>query len=1271
MLARSSSDAGTRLRRSKSTSTVHRRPPSISEPLDLDAIQQQALAAATTAFARAQGQDAADRKSKRSSDMSRSKSNASRKSLTSQGSHFPPRESSFRSLQPQNTGQTTSTHRRKSRAGTINTEQFPPFYPTPSSERPLSSSRPLSSQASTAFGEKARPRSQSKVHQQSASSSVTSQQIRKARSMYYASSVQTGSPIARPPAKYLTTPPPAENFPHIEPMPALPPIRPSVPSPLAGPRLPVTVAADETVNTARDRYLQSFQHKTVKHKPSVFLAPFKKRQDKGRDKGKRIKTDVISASTSSHKTPDESTTNVTLADFNPLTEPKEKRSFSGSLKSRFKRVFRRTSIRSPTLPVQQIEASRDYSNATGLKAPSPDNTSDIPSPHDDMLLRVRSRTPSYEIPFPAFVRSGSRTSSNGSSRSNRSLHSEMNATHASASRVTSWGTAATDDAMTQRALKRLTVIHEAKDSIGSEAERIASLVPRRKSVPLSALASFRDPMPMDSLAEESFTPVDPKRVFSALMKEIDASKSPQSATGRKDRTPGAESDVFESSATKELHGITRELHSSASRDFRPSTSSDHRPPSRRPASAAAHSVQSKTSTIRSIGRVIKATIRTVSPPEQQHPEFDLDQSGSACGSPGDTGDDSHSSPAITTPNHERREHNTVAGTTDSGSSAVQQQAGPDYPVRTYTPSASQIEQRVERAKARWKTPLDKAETFQFPRETDRSYNVTKFTQQTDAFFAADESLPRSSMASVTKSRSDQDTPKPHAITSPMSPSVYSRDTDGISIIPNGSVLSFDTVDIRERSQDGGSAVVQTSQSVRSYVVGTPSPHRPDSTRTSRDWKAWLSHEISGMESSSQEDLKIHEHFLTPSRKHRRGIVRTSHTEQDGDTTVILRESFDITTPRPEGRVESIGSTSVARGQDSVQIGPDQVPANTHTKLPALEQSESPSVNLKEISQAHTPTENDLSHKMSLSEQPGPAPLAGKERVQSTISRYSRISAPPSDNRHSSMMNERFPYIETGRSSSSNSTRSSRLSKSPSESVASGKSSKATSSPRVYSDLSAPVAQQIPKRASNIALKRSDAIHKRKENVTPPTMRANVQQAPSPLLALAPRPMSLQPLATTVVNERTPNNSQYMSNVPEIKHAKHDSSPAATPLRPRIYATLRPASTHDMSRRPRSAFDLRSPRKYGKTGVPTTMPRPTSILQVDSSTTSLGKEATSIDERMIETTSESRPTSRSGSVTPGQRMADHWLKQRKSTSALENSKMRGGMRLVREDTPAFL
>lgn len=75
--------------------------------------------------------------------------------------------------------------------------------------------------------------------------------------MYYASSVQTGSPIARPPAKYLTTPPPLDGSPALNSAPATyVPVRSTRPSPLAVPRVPVAVAPDETIEKARDKYLQ-------------------------------------------------------------------------------------------------------------------------------------------------------------------------------------------------------------------------------------------------------------------------------------------------------------------------------------------------------------------------------------------------------------------------------------------------------------------------------------------------------------------------------------------------------------------------------------------------------------------------------------------------------------------------------------------------------------------------------------------------------------------------------------------------------------------------------------------------------------------------------------------------------------------------------------------------------------------------------------------------------------------------------------------------------
>ncbi|KAH7091603.1 hypothetical protein FB567DRAFT_490630 [Paraphoma chrysanthemicola] len=1065
-------DLGDELGRSSaiddSTSTVHRRPPSVTEAFDQYVSQQHALAAALVAFNRAQAHEAVQQGKKPSSEMSRSKSNASRKSLTSQGqgSHFPPHDTSFRSSQPQKTIQ-SQTKQRQSRSSTINTEKFPPFFPDPNPnlERPLSAPRPLSTQPSIAFSEYSRPSTQPKAGRQSASSSITSQQIRKARSMYYASSVQTGSPIARPPAKYLTTPPPIA----ISPVPDIPVTvarpRSLGPSPLTepGPRLPVTVAMDESVDKARDKYLQSFQQRSIKHKPSLFMAPFMKRQDRSKDKSKRLSSGLTTSPAVGSQAPDESTDMVSN-EFMPGTDKKDKRSFSGSLKSKFKRVFRRTSNKSPSLPVQQIDASREYFANPPLDVQHTSDGYVIPSPEEEMLQRVR-------------------------------------------------------DTAAQRALKRLTVIHEAKDSIGSETDPIVSSFMKRKSLPPGALAAFREPMPMQSLLEETSDPVDPKRVFSALMKEIGASKYPAPASHQSERTPGAESDVFESSITKGLHSDGRDLHSSTSKDFRPSIGHDQRPPSRRAPSAATESSQGKASSLRTLGRAIRSTIRTVTPGEHR---------SSPCPEPSDGARSEFDLPNVgseSSPSPEVHDLDEDCVRIDSGISCAAQ------PNPIFSPSVAQTEKRVERAKNRWKTPLEDGEKLQFPRETDRTYNVANFTQND----TTDD--PRNTLdQQIQIIRTDvPSSPAPRPLMSPLSPSIYSRNTDGASILPNDSVVSFNGTNGLERHHNGGSAVILTSQSVRSYIVGTPSPKRPDSIRSSRDWKAWLSHEVSSMEFTSKEDLKLDESY----------------------------------TPR------------------------------------------------------------------------------------------------------SSRMNDRFPYINTGRRSSNNSARSSRLSRSSPDSLTSSslKSAKGTPSPRIYSDLSVPSIGRSSRSVTQEASKWNTVLSQSKENITPPltsgikTRRPNI----SPL-GLSPRLNSLQPLSSAALNRSSTNMNQYTSNVSRKERSKHKMSPTADPLRPRVRVTLRPVSPDKPARRPKSAFDLR--------GTNYSLPRPASdirrpALQLKPSTSSLAltkEPSPGTEDRVIDSVIEDGE--RSGSVTPGQRMADRFLRERKSTGVLEG-KHRGGLRLVREDTPAFL
>ena len=612
MLPKASNEAGTRLHRSKSASACHRRSAMLLEPLDPEVARQHALAAATAAFARAQPSDIAARKLKRSTEMSRSKSNASRKSLTSQGSHFPPRDPSLRSLQHPKAGPQSISH-QWSRIPETNTEQFPPFHRALSTDRSVPISRPGSAQPSITLNEDARPRTQPRPHRQSASSSIASQQLRKARSMYYASNVQTGSPIARPPVQYLETPPSINGTSALESVTMSPATRKLEPSPLSNPRIPVTVAADETLDEARDKYLQSFQRKTVKHKPSIFLAPFRKRQDKAKDIPQQAVSGLRSASVSSQQTPVESLVDPSITKFLPPSKIKEKRSLSGSLRSKFKKVFKRPSNKMPHLPVQHIDASRDYFMLEQPGQPPEASAYGIPSPDEELLQRVRSRAQTDP-------RSKSRNSSSGSTRSdrsNRSLHSEVNATHLSASRMTSWATTSTGDAQARGSIKRLTVIHEAKDSAGSEADHLRSLMPRRKSLLAPMLSAFHEPMPAGSPAEESLAFVDPKRVFSALMREIGTANSTNISTDIHGPAPGVENNGYEATQAMNSLNQAKEMHSNAHRGGESRMSSHHEPISNVMVSGASKSIHGRANVMRSLGRAIKSTIRTVTPSERQ------------------------------------------------------------------------------------------------------------------------------------------------------------------------------------------------------------------------------------------------------------------------------------------------------------------------------------------------------------------------------------------------------------------------------------------------------------------------------------------------------------------------------------------------------------------------------------------------------------------------------------------------------------------------------
>ncbi|KAH7115882.1 hypothetical protein B0J11DRAFT_593512, partial [Dendryphion nanum] len=1269
MLSRASSDAGTRLRRSKSISTVHSYRPPVPDAVDPEFAQNQALAAATTAFIRAHAGEMAQ---KGSTDLGRTRSNTSR---SSQGSHFPPRGSSFRSLQPEKNAQTPAIS-RPSRTSTMATEKFPSFHIAPSMNKTVSAQPPIT------FYENSRPSSQpsasTKSNRPGASSSVASQQIRKARSMYYASSIQTGSPIPRPPAKYLITPPSISSMPEGSQLSSLngevPFRRPrsSAVSPLASPRLPVTVLPGESVDMARDTYLKNFQHRQVKHRPSLFLAPFRKRQDKVKSRASSALSEPHRAHTLISYGSDKS-----LRDFNP---PKEKRSFSNSLRHKFKKVFRKTSKETTVFPLQQAEASRDYFGdfATGTNQP-PDMhpRPDIPSPDDDTLHRVRSRSPSLEGRRPALARPNSRGS-------NRSLHSETDIGLGTASRVTSWSNSSACGVLTQREIKRLTVIHEAKDSISSEpSHKVLHVSPGRKQPSQPGFSAFRDPMPMDPVVEEAATAIDPKRVFSALMKEIDGSNvqhiQPSTEADASRQVFDNESDIFvtntqdgPSSANSNI------LRHRRSREYRPRTTSDEQRSLyyRRPDSSAkrsnASSVQAnsfKASSISSFGRAIKSTIRAVTPSERKV-TTEGDQYSSIRGAVripkrNSTG----SSPLLSPDSPEPDMEDNAAGRTCLRIRSRDQVHRDFTPEQAITPTKEQIECRVQKAQSRWKTPLDEAESARFPRPMNRQFSLSNIAQRVFAQKTTrNESAIRPEIVSKNEDLSDPQqcpaspqSPRPATLMSPLSPSVYSRNTDGDSIFLNDSAMSLDaTFD----DDSTGSAIVIPSQAVSSYVIGTPTRQRvTHSARSSKDWRAWLSREVSELDYTPREDLTIQDQYITPIG-HRRELTQIT---DEGSTLT----GHEVTLPLLPLAQEPLPGLCTHQNQADSQVE---------------SASSEPSLDL--ISKLETV---NITTARKLSPRPSSSMMPRTKRPSSIPSSSSSRSRPVSSLQTVERMNDRFPFIKSGRRSSSNSARLSRHT--PSLAGSGSSSVKATPSPKVYSDFSVPASKQPLKYESNTRSRRIKAAEtekeNRRENLTPSSANKTALPTPKTPLTLS-RPKSLQLLSSSNFNRTQSSLTHYTRSAgrENIKHHK-SSSTALT----RALTRVQPSSPVKLSPRPKSAFDLRAANapplipNAQVAHINSNLRRPALHMKTSSSTLAFSKEPSpGADDRHIDALLGHRRERYyvcergTGSTSPGQRMADRFLIERSAGSGagspvspvnISTDGPAKRKKLQREDTPAFL
>jgi hypothetical protein len=692
-----------------------------------------------------------------------------------------------------------------------------------------------------------------------------------------------------------------------------------------------------------------------------------------------------------------------------------------------------------------------------------------------------------------------------------------------------------------------------------------------------------------------------------------------------------------------------------------------------------------------------------------------------------------------------------------------------------TPSAEQIEKRVARSKDRWKTPLDVENIPAVDRPHNRTLSgadiiftsTPKTAVRSPPMVTLENSPPKEVRPKMTPGRITPIGPQTSHLFSPLSPSIYSRNTDGMSILPNDSVMSLTgTIDDHTR-HGGGSAVIITSHAVRSHVIGTPSPKRgTESNRSSRDWKAWLSHEVSELDANPQSDYAFQGSYTPTARQHSptpRHHREYTQIEEEDTQTIIVRQSIDTVTPWQGPGIEDMPVEQSIESDVTDTISP---PQDTLSTTPPVQVKSS--VDPSPMRKVSPPlTLNSVPRRQRLSS------------LSSAFSQGSSPSAPTNSTPKSARMNERFPFIKSNRSSSSHIAQPRRSSHTPSHN-SSGSSSlnaKATPSPKLYSDLSAPSTNRTSKYEPNTRSKRREEVitddkvkndENRKENVTPTTQIRRLEQSRSGTALSLPiaiaRPKSMLPLSSVTLN-RSPSTLSRYTTTTEDGNFTEKTTPPVNPernvQRQRLTVKTRPISPSKLTTKSKSAFDLRgmdlSPMAAHQVNISTQMktkaapvhqvvetigkkqqqtksssriststagldtdtlrmllespwavsgapssprtslelaevPRPRLRVKHSSSTLALNKEPSpGLEDRIIDSilVCEEKATSMrsgiegcaSGRGTPGQRMAERFLRERSAPKgsgagspvdvSKEGSASAAGGKLKREDTPAFL
>ena len=260
---------------------------------------------------------------------------------------------------------------------------------------------------------------------------------------------------------------------------------------------------DTAIQLARDEYLRQIEQQRLQKRPS-FLRLRKHRSEKHFPKTVRTnRTNMYGNAIES---------NPSLAAESPRSFGSKARDISITLKNKLKRAFQRGGGSNESLPSQQINAQRlhfgDFASASsGIEQ----EELPVPVPDPEVLNRVKSR-PSSPHRMPVHISRASSPVSirSVSSRGNRSR---------TGSRVSSWTNSTAANTLTTQQLlesKRLSIIQEN----GGQHQPSLS-IGRKTSVSRKGYGMFRKPLHFNGKENSSGSPVDSRRIFSALQKRFD------------------------------------------------------------------------------------------------------------------------------------------------------------------------------------------------------------------------------------------------------------------------------------------------------------------------------------------------------------------------------------------------------------------------------------------------------------------------------------------------------------------------------------------------------------------------------------------------------------------------------------------------------------------------------------------------------------------------------------------------------------------------------